>query len=124
MIEGELYALADECLLHQVIWNLLSNAAQALAGTAQPRVRLHAYARGDRVVVSVRDNGPGIAGEHMGKLFDPFWTTRRASGGTGLGLTLCREFVRRMGGEISVESVPGRGACFRVELPSAPEVVG
>jgi signal transduction histidine kinase len=82
-------------------------------------VRFHVYRAGVHVVVSVRDNGPGIPVELQDKIFEPFFTTRRGRGGTGLGLALCREYARRMGAVLSVWSAPGRGACFRVALPPA-----
>jgi signal transduction histidine kinase len=76
------------------------------------------YPSGDRVVVSVRDNGPGIDSELQEKIFEPFFTTRRGRGGTGLGLALCREYARQMKATLSVWSAPGLGACFRVALLS------
>jgi signal transduction histidine kinase len=82
-------------------------------------VRFHVYSSGDGVVVSVRDNGPGIAEELHDRIFEPFFTTRRGRGGTGLGLALCREYARRMGGTLSLWSAPGRGACFRLALNKA-----
>jgi signal transduction histidine kinase len=109
-------ALADETMLRQVLQNLVANAAQAAKTLAAPRIRLHVYARGTRVIVSVRDNGPGIPLEMQERIFEPFFTTRRGRGGTGLGLALCREYVRQLQADLSVWSLPGRGACFRVSL--------
>lgn len=115
-----LQAMADRTMLGQIILNLLTNAAQAAKGLAAPRLRIHVYASGRHVIVSVRDNGPGIPEELHDKIFEPFFTTRRGKGGTGLGLALCREYARQMGAEISFWSAPGRGACFRIRL-RAPE---
>lgn len=112
-------AMADRTLLGQLLQNLVSNAAQAAGSLAAPRIRLHVYARGDRVVVSVRDNGPGIAPEMQERIFEPFFTTRRGRGGTGLGLALCREYALQLKADLSVWSLPGRGACFRVSLAGA-----
>ena len=112
-------AIADGVLLGQVLQNLVANAAQAAKTLAAPCVRVHAYASGDRAIVSVRDNGPGIPAELHDKIFEPFYTTRRGRGGVGLGLALCREYAVQMKAEISVWSVPGRGACFRLSLPRA-----
>jgi signal transduction histidine kinase len=67
------------------------------------------------VVVEVADTGVGIPPELIGKIFDPFVTTKRA--GTGLGLYICRNIVASFGGELSVESTPGKGSVFRVVLP-------
>ncbi|HEY1959384.1 MAG TPA: HAMP domain-containing sensor histidine kinase [Polyangiaceae bacterium] len=112
-------ASADGVLLGQILQNLVANAAQAAKTLSSPRVRVHAYAHGDRSIVSVRDNGPGIPIEMHDKIFEPFYTTRRGRGGTGLGLALCREYAVQMNAEISLWSLPGRGACFRVSLPRA-----
>jgi signal transduction histidine kinase len=110
-------ALADRTLLGQLLHNLVSNAAQAAKSLSAPRIRMHVYSRGAHAVVSVRDNGPGIPPELQEKIFEPFFTTRRGKGGIGLGLALCREYALQMRAELSLWSLPGRGACFRVYLP-------
>jgi two-component system sensor histidine kinase HydH len=115
----ETHAAADPIRLGQILQNLLANAIHAARLLSEPRVRLHVYEAADHVVVSVRDNGPGIAAEVQSKLFEPFFTTRRSKGGTGLGLALCREYALQMGADLSFWSVQGRGACFRVRLPKA-----
>lgn len=107
----------DELRLRQIVENLVANAAQAVAASARPRVRLHVYTSRGCGVLSVRDNGPGIAAEEQEKIFDPFYTTRREAGGTGLGLALCREYAMQMGIDLSLESAPARGACFRIRIP-------
>jgi signal transduction histidine kinase len=114
-----LVALADRAMLGQLLQNLVSNAAHAAKTLASPRVRVHLYERGPRVVISVRDNGPGIPVDLQERVFEPFFTTRRGQGGTGLGLALCREYARQLDAELSLWSVPGRGACFRVSLCAA-----
>jgi C4-dicarboxylate-specific signal transduction histidine kinase len=114
-----LVALADPTMLAQLLLNLTSNAAHAAKSLPSPRVRFHVYSAGGGVVVSVRDNGPGIPEELHDRIFEPFFTTRRGRGGTGLGLALCREYARRMGGTLSLWSAPGRGACFRLTLNRA-----
>jgi signal transduction histidine kinase len=108
---------ADKSVLVQILQNLIANAAQAAKSLASPCVRIHSYVHGDSAVVSVRDNGPGIPPELQQRVFDPFFTTRRRVGGTGLGLALCREYAMRMRADISLWSAPGRGACFRVKMP-------
>ena len=112
-------ARANGAMLGQILHNLVANAAHAACSLPSPRIRLHVYASGDRVVASVRDNGPGIPAELHDKIFEPFFTTRRAQGGTGLGLALCLEYAIQMGAELSFWSVPGRGTCFRVSLLQA-----
>ncbi len=111
-----LVALADPTMLGQLLLNLTSNAAHAARSLPSPRVRFHVYRSGDSVVLSVRDNGPGIAADLHERIFEPFFTTRRGRGGIGLGLALCREYAHRMGGTLSLWSAPGRGACFRLAL--------
>jgi len=108
----------DSDQLHQVLVNLVSNAHQAMRESAPPRRLMLTSAHGaGRVAFEVADTGPGIPAELRSKIFDPFFTTKAPGQGTGLGLSLCRGIVERHGGTIRVESVPGRGATFRVELP-------
>ncbi len=114
-----LAAFAEPTMLGQLLLNLTTNAAQAARSLPSPRVRFHVYSSGDRVVVSVRDNGPGIPDALQDKIFEPFFTTRRGRGGTGLGLALCREYARNMGAILTMWSAPGRGACFRLALRPA-----
>ncbi|MCY1018596.1 two-component regulator propeller domain-containing protein [Pyxidicoccus sp. MSG2] len=113
----------NEARLAQVFLNLLINAAQALPeGRAEENeVRLVTrLAPNGMVIAEVRDTGIGIAAEALGRIFDPFYTTKPPGVGTGLGLSLCHAYVSAMGGTISVESEPGRGAVFRVTLRRAP----
>jgi len=117
--EGTLKAMASRPLLEEILANLTSNAAWAARSLSAPRVRFHVYEEGERVVVSVRDNGPGIKPEDQERIFDPFYTTRRHSGGIGLGLSICREYAAQMEAQISLWSVPGRGACFRLAMRRA-----
>jgi len=108
--------------LGQVFVNLLVNAAHALAGaTPEPCIHVGIRQRTDgQVGVVVRDNGCGISPEHMSRLFEPFFTTKPVGKGTGLGLSICHGIVTRLGGDITVDSAPGRGTAFEVLLPSAP----
>jgi PAS domain S-box-containing protein len=104
---------ADEAELQHVLLNLLLNAIQA-CGTGG-KVRLEVV-DGDPVRVRVIDNGCGIIAEEQKRIFEPFFSLRR--GGTGLGLFLSLNFVRRWGGDIQVQSAPGLGSTFEVSLPS------
>ncbi|HEY2370862.1 MAG TPA: ATP-binding protein, partial [Polyangiaceae bacterium] len=113
------FARADHVLLAQILQNLVINGAHAARSLPAPRVRFHTYMHEGRAIISVRDNGPGIAPELHQKIFEPFFTTRRGRGGTGLGLALCREYALQMGAEVTLWSVPGRGACFRVAFNPA-----
>jgi signal transduction histidine kinase len=94
--------------------NLLRNARQA--GATRARIELSIESSARSVLLRVRDDGPGLAPEQLGKLFQPF-TSSSKPGSTGLGLYLCRRYVELMHGEIRVESTPGQGACFTVRLP-------
>jgi signal transduction histidine kinase len=101
--------------LNQVWTNLIDNAADALHGAGT--IRVGAHADGDRVVVTVEDDGPGIPDEAVHRVFEPFFTTKGVGAGTGLGLDIARRIVvDTSGGELSVESRPGR-TVFRVSLP-------
>ncbi len=110
---------ANELRLGQVFVNLLVNAADAIPEHAverhEIRVRTASAADG-RVIVEVSDTGAGIAPEVRGRIFDPFFTTKPVGAGTGLGLSICHRIVTMLGGEISVDSEPGRGTTFRVAL--------
>jgi PAS domain S-box-containing protein len=111
---------ADPHQLHQVVVNLVANAHQAMRETSMPRLlRLGtgASADGKHVWMEIRDSGPGITPELQGRIFEPFFTTKPPGVGTGLGLSLCQGIVESHGGRISVESIVGQGAAFRVTLP-------
>jgi len=103
--------------LKQVFLNLIINASQAVQSgeTIEVVTRSH----GDRASIEVRDQGCGIPPDQIARVFDPFFTTKPVGEGTGLGLSISYQIVKQHGGDISVESTPGEGTCFRVELPSA-----
>lgn len=100
--------------LNQVWTNLIGNAADALAGAG--RLRLRTARDGDRVVVDVVDDGPGIAPDVLPRIWDPFFTTRGVGEGVGLGLDVTRRIVAAHGGDVRVESRPGETR-FTVRLP-------
>jgi two-component system sensor histidine kinase HydH len=104
----------DPLRMHQALSNLLQNALQAAPaarGTASARLE------DDTLVYEVRDRGPGVAAEELGRIFEPFHTTRVR--GTGLGLAVARRVVELHGGRIDVRNHPDGGAVFSVRLPSA-----
>ena len=111
--------LADAHQLQQVVLNLVSNAEQAMAahGRGTLAVRTSHDPQRGVVVLEVNDDGPGIPPEVRAKIFRPFFTTKRAGTGTGLGLTVASAIVQEHGGRIRASSGPEGGASFVVELP-------
>jgi CheY-like chemotaxis protein len=105
----------------QVLLNLIVNAAHAIPKGAYEANEIGVRIRpeGERVVVEVSDTGCGIAPEHQDRLFTPFFTTKPVGQGTGLGLAISRRIVRSLGGDIELESAPGRGTTARVFLLAA-----
>jgi len=115
------YVVTDQNKLRQVLINLLGNAVKFTEeGGIAVRVVSEEIASGEmRLVVEVEDTGPGIAAEEMEKAFQYFEQTasgRRAQSGSGLGLSISREYARMMGGDITVTSREGQGSVFRVEI--------
>ncbi|AMB86179.1 PAS domain-containing sensor histidine kinase [Pseudomonas agarici] len=106
---------ADHPQLKQVIDNLLDNALRHTANGGQ--IRLQARRHGERVIISVEDNGEGIAYGQQGRIFEPFVQIGRRKGGVGLGLALCKEIVQLHGGRMGVYSRPGQGTQFYMALP-------
>jgi CheY-like chemotaxis protein/anti-sigma regulatory factor (Ser/Thr protein kinase) len=103
--------------IKQVFVNLLNNAGQAISSTGRPgHITITARRWLDGVAVSVADDGPGIPEELLPRVFEPFFTTKTEGEGTGLGLSICQGIVKEHGGRITLESSPGVGAVFTVEL--------
>ncbi len=112
------YFVGDSLRVQQVLTNLIGNAIKF---TEQGGVRLEASRSGEEVHLAVRDTGIGIAADRLERIFEPFAqadaSVTRRFGGTGLGTTIARQLVERMGGRIEVESRPGEGSAFHVYLP-------
>ncbi|WP_449430381.1 KinB sensor domain-containing domain [Pseudomonas putida] len=106
---------ADISQLDRVLDNLLHNAIRHTPNGG--RIRLHARRHAERVIVSVEDNGEGIAYGQQGRIFEPFVQVGRKKGGAGLGLALCKEIVQLHGGRMGVFSRPGQGTQFYMALP-------
>lgn len=106
---------ADRDQLVQVITNLVQNAQQAVQDRPDGRVTVRVGRELDRFVLSVGDNGPGVAPEVRGRLFEPYATTKPE--GTGLGLAIAQRIVAEHGGEITFHDAPRGGALFVVKLP-------
>lgn len=106
----------DPPLMRQVVLNLLNNAVHAVGRDGHIAVATGMEGN-EWAVVEVNDTGCGIPQQDLNKIFDPFFTTKPQGKGTGLGLSICHGIVTRLGGRISVESVPGEGTKFSVHLP-------
>lgn len=111
----DLRIYADRSLIEQVLINLLKNAAEACKDCSFPEVRVNAYRREGVPVITVADNGCGIVPEAMDKVFVPFFTTKQ--GGSGIGLSVCRQIMNRHGGSIEVTSEEEKGTTFTLLFP-------
>jgi two-component system NtrC family sensor kinase len=110
-----------ECIasqINQVVMNLLLNASHAIDGFGRISLRSGSDSEGDQVWFEVEDNGSGIDAVTMPRIFDPFFTTKPVGTGTGLGLALSYNIIKKHHGRIDVDSQPGRGTRFRVWLPA------
>lgn len=115
----------DEHRLGQVFLNLLVNAAQAFPEDrmADNEIVVAIRVEDGKVLIEVEDNGNGMSPEQLSRAFEPFYTTKPAGVGSGIGLSICRSIVTDMGGEIGCQSLRGSGTTFRVELPAQEAVV-
>jgi polar amino acid transport system substrate-binding protein len=105
--------------IEQVVVTLLLNACQALPAPDRGITVATAYNRStDNIILTIRDEGVGIAAEHLPRLTDPFFTTKRESGGTGLGLSVSAGIINEHGGQLSFESTPGVGTTVILTLPA------
>jgi len=117
----EVVAVGDRVKIEQIVLNLLSNALKFTPPGG--RVTASCGRAGDKVFITVRDNGPGIPSDAIDQIFEPFVQLGRSlsSGheGAGLGLAISRDLARAMQGELVVESIPGEGAAFTLTMPTA-----
>ena len=112
------YTMADEHQLVQVMVNILINAEQAMAeANSGGRLTISTETLGDRVRISVSDDGPGITPDELAKIFDPFYTTKEVGKGTGLGLSLSYGIVKQHKGDLWAARNPEKGMTFHIELP-------
>ncbi len=110
--------------IQQILINLLINARQAMPNGGRIALKLMHDADSDMIDLVVRDSGCGMPQEVLTKIFDSYFTTKTGpdasgKGGTGLGLSLCKEIIEAHHGRIRVESAPGKGTCFTLKLPTA-----
>ena len=113
--QPDVYIKADLELLEQVIINLIRNAIEALDQTVNPVIELTAKCNEEnKTIIGVRDNGPGIDKDVLDQIFIPFFSTKKH--GSGIGLSLSRQIMKLHKGRIDVESIPGTGSCFKLEI--------
>jgi PAS domain S-box-containing protein len=117
-LDDDRTATVDGQRLRQAFTNVLKNAIDATERTPQGRVEVRLDHRPDTTVVEVIDNGVGIEPEHREKIFLPFYTTKPT--GTGLGMAIVKKIMDLHGGEIEIDSAPGRGTTVRLVIPRAP----
>jgi signal transduction histidine kinase len=118
------YAWGDPHQMEQVLLNLIVNAEDAIGDIQRSPGSIHIKTsfEGERIQVTVTDNGSGIHDRDMVRIFDPFFTTKDKHRGTGLGLSICAEIVKDHGGELYAWSTYGSGSTFTVELPIRHEI--
>ncbi|MEW5787116.1 MAG: ATP-binding protein [Pseudomonadota bacterium] len=112
----------DPGLLRQVLVNLMKNAQEAMHDRPEPHVRVSTLLEGERIVLSLEDNGPGFPEELRSRMFEPYVTTKPR--GTGLGLPMVKKIVEEHHGEIEVRNLEGGGAGIRIRLPVLAEERG
>lgn len=114
--------MASPSQIQRLLLNLITNARQAIGENGTIRIRIFAEDASQSVVLAIRDNGSGIPAEQMPKIFEPFFTTKdgpdaSGKGGTGLGLSACKEIVDEHKGRIRIESTVGKGTAFTIRFP-------
>lgn len=107
----------DAHKIQQVLFNILLNAADAVNENEDIKVTGKVLGHEKKILISILDNGIGIEEKDIQKIFDPFFTTKEPGKGTGLGLSICQKIITDMGGEIMIESRPGRGTDVKIFLP-------
>jgi C4-dicarboxylate-specific signal transduction histidine kinase len=115
--DGSVQVLGDRIQLEQVFVNLLTNAHHALATVTKKEILIITSVRLDAVQIAVRDTGCGMPSDIQERVFDPFFTTKAVGEGTGLGLSIVHGIIQSHKGTICIESTPGRGTSFMVNLP-------
>ena len=109
--------------LQQVFMNMVSNATEAMESKGGGRLVVKTWCgdAGNAIYISFDDDGVGISQEHLGKLFEPFYTTKKKGKGVGLGLSVVYGIIEAHNGSITVDTLPGKGATFTIQLPLSPE---
>ena len=117
---SDLMVFARKGYVHQIMINLIQNAVDVLAQQTKGEISVDCTQTGKDIIVSVRDNGPGVAESDIDHIFEPFYTTKPIGQGTGLGLYVSYNKAEEIGGNLSVENQPDHGAVFQLSLPCAP----
>jgi signal transduction histidine kinase len=111
--------------IEQILVNLLINARQAMPNGGRLKIDVRENTTAGMVEIRIADTGVGIPPEQLRMIFEPFYTTKQPDGnghgGTGLGLSVCRQIIEQHHGRIRVESVVGKGSTFTVKLPMGDE---
>ncbi len=115
------YVLGDIVRIEQVLVNLIANAIQAMGTQKEKRIDISLEYRDQKQTLWVRDYGPGIPQGELAKVFEPFYTTKKAGHGLGLGLSISHRIVASLDGELSVKNHPQGGAIFMLALPVDPQ---
>jgi two-component system C4-dicarboxylate transport sensor histidine kinase DctB len=114
---------AGSVRLQQVLVNVISNAADAVEGLDDRRIEVTAFEENGKVILTVRDHGPGVPAAIAERIFDPFFTTKGVGKGLGLGLSISYNIIKDFGGSLTAGNHPEGGAFFRVELQSSGRTV-
>ncbi|MEO7423711.1 MAG: ATP-binding protein [Fibrobacteria bacterium] len=102
--------------MEQAFLAIINNAIDAMNQKGELEIKCEAGPR--EIILSFRDTGPGIPEDALKRIFDPFYTTKPPGKGTGLGLTIAAEIVKKYGGALGVQSAPGRGTTFTLRFPN------
>lgn len=113
---------ADEDQLKQVLLNLLSNAYEAMSDVNDKSIVIKLYSEPENIVVEISDSGSGIPQENYGKIFTPFFTTKKIGKGTGLGLAISYGIIKMHRGDITFTSEVGKGTTFKLSLPKKLQI--
>jgi signal transduction histidine kinase len=114
----------DEPKIKQVLMNLIMNARHAVGKTGTITLSTHFEAHHRHAIVTVKDTGYGVEKKNLPRIFDPFFTTKPTGEGTGLGLSVSYGIIKNHGGDIFVESTPGQGSKFIIDLPATSAPLG
>ena len=109
--------------LQQVLLNLLNNSVDAMDSSGG-NIHISTQLSDDQIILKIADNGIGIAEANLARIFDPFYTTKPVGQGTGLGLSICYGIIKKLGGDIQVQSAKGQGTTFSVFLPVSKDKTG